>query len=190
MTPPGRGRGAGRPVTAEGLEAQALHYLARFASSAANLRRVLRRKVERSAREHGTDREAGLAIIERLIQRFTEAGLLDDARFAEGRAHSLFRRGGSRRAIAAKLGEKGVGGSEIAAALDSLGSLAPEPELAAAIACARRRHLGPFRGAEKRAAHRDKDLAALARAGFGYDVARRVIDARDENELSTGTDIG
>jgi regulatory protein len=164
-------------MTPAELEAQALGYLARFASSAANLRRVLRRKVERSARDHGTDREAGLAAVERLIARFAASGLIDDARFAEGRAASLFRRGGSRRTIAAKLGEKGVGGREIAAALASLEQLADEPELAAAIVYARRRRLGPFRDAEQRRDRRDKDLAALARAGFSLSIARRVIDA-------------
>jgi len=108
MTPPAngpgsraRGRRAGRPVTSEDLESLALDYLARFASSAANLRRVLRDKVERSARLHGTNREAGLAAIDRLVERLAAAGDVDDRRFAEGRAASLFRRGASRRAIAA-----------------------------------------------------------------------------------------
>ena len=185
-----RGRGAGRPVTAEGLEAQALHYLARFASSTANLRRVLKQKVERSARDHGTDREAGLAAIERIIARFTAAGVIDDARFAEGRAQSLFRRGTSRRATVAKLNEKGVGQEVIAAALDSLDELSAEPELAAAVAYARRRRLGPFRPPDSRAAHRDKDLAALARAGFGAGIARRVLDAEDEETLAAETGRG
>src|SRR3546814_7265925 len=48
----------------------------------------------------------------------------------------------------------------------SLDELAAEPELAAAIAYARRRRLGPFRTPDARADRRDKDLAALARAGF------------------------
>jgi regulatory protein len=178
-----RGRRAGRPVTSEDLEGLALDYLARFASSAANLRRVLRDKVERSARLHGTNREAGLAAIDRLVERLAAAGAVDDRRFAEGRAASLFRRGASRRAIAAKLAEKGVGGEEIAAALGSLDEMAEDPELAAAIAYARRRRFGPFRGPDSRAAHRDKDLGALGRAGFALTVARRVVDAEDADAL-------
>ena len=42
-----------KPVTAQYLENAALYYLQRFASSSANLRRVLMGKVERSARAHG-----------------------------------------------------------------------------------------------------------------------------------------
>ncbi|MEK9755042.1 MAG: hypothetical protein VW338_17755, partial [Rhodospirillaceae bacterium] len=43
--------------------------------------------------------------------------------------------------------------------------------------------LGPFRAGAERPARRDKDLAALARAGFGYDVARRVVDAASPEAL-------
>lgn len=184
MTPiAGRGRRGARPVTSDSLEQAALDYLARFASSSANLRRVLREKVERSARLHGTNREAGLAAVDRLVERLLATGILDDSRFAEGRAQTLFRRGAGRRAIAAKLAEKGVGGAEIAAALDSLGELAADPERIAAVAYARRRRLGPFRDPGSRAAARERDLAAMGRAGFALDVARRVIDAEDPEAL-------
>ncbi|MDE0409722.1 MAG: RecX family transcriptional regulator, partial [Alphaproteobacteria bacterium] len=44
-------------------------------------------------------------------------------------------------------------------------------------ALARRRRLGPWRDPAERAARRQKDLAAMARAGFRLDVARQVIDA-------------
>jgi hypothetical protein len=52
-----------RPLkaTAESLEAAARAYLERYAAPAAHLSRVLLVKVERSARFHGTDREAGAA---------------------------------------------------------------------------------------------------------------------------------
>ena len=45
----------------------------------------------------------------------------------------------------------------------------------AAHALARRRKLGPYRPGE-RSAYREKDLAALARAGFSFGIAREVID--------------
>jgi regulatory protein len=48
-------------------------------------------------------------------------------------------------------------------------------ELEAAQAFARRRRLGPHRKPETREAYRRKDLMALARAGFDYDTASRVI---------------
>src|SRR3954463_6979106 len=81
-----------KPVTAQYLENAALHYLQRFASSSANLRRVLMGKVERSARAHGTDREEGAAMVEALIERYLRSGLLEDRRDPVGTPLSLHRR--------------------------------------------------------------------------------------------------
>ncbi|MGQ9366572.1 regulatory protein RecX [Azospirillum sp. ST 5-10] len=185
MTTPSRApRREPRRVTPQYLENAALHYLERFASSAANLRRVLMRKVDLSVRAHGTDRAEAAGWVDALVARYVASGLLDDGAYAEMRAGSLHRRGASTRAIREKLAAKGVAAERVDAALERLdadteGSL----DLAAALALARRRRLGPFRPPDARAGHRDKDLAALGRAGFDYATARRVVDAEDPDDL-------
>lgn len=181
--PSGRGRRAPKKATARHLENVALWYLQRFAASAESLRRVLLRRVERSARAHGTDPGEGAALVEDIVARFRASGLIDDRVYAEGRARSLHRRGVSTRGIAARLRAKGVNAADIDAALAALGDGALEPDLAAAIAYARRRRIGPYRPPADREAMRARDLAALARQGFGYEVARRVVEAGDVDEL-------
>ncbi|PWC34133.1 RecX family transcriptional regulator [Azospirillum sp. TSO35-2] len=184
----GTSQPAGKPVkrvTPQYLENAALYYLERFASSTANLRRVLMRKVDLSARAHDTDREEGARWVEELLARYVRSGLLNDETYARMRTESLHRRGASTRLIAQKLAGKGIGRDEADKALDSLREdVGPDLDLSAALALARRRRLGPYRLPEVRAAHRDKDLAALGRAGFGYEIARRVVDAEDPEELS------
>lgn len=167
------------------LERAALHYLERFASSAENLRRVLSRKVERAARHHeDIDREAAAGWIDDLIARYRQSGLLDDKVYAEARTTSLHRRGASARKIRLSLAQKGVAAATVEAALEELGErVEGDAELQAAIALTRRRRLGVYRPAAARADYRDRDLAALARAGFSYDIARRVIEAEDEAAL-------
>lgn len=185
-----RKKSAPRKVTAKSLENAAVYYLQRFASSSANLRRVLMRRVERSARFHGTDRDEGVGMVDGLIRRFTENGLLDDRAYAEMLAGSRHRHGASIRSIFAKLKQKGLDAELIRAALAALADETNEPELAAALTLARRRRLGPFRPKSGRDALRDKDLAALARAGFGYDTALKVIDAATAQELEEETEAG
>ena len=170
---------APRKATPKYLENAALHYLGRFATSAANLKRVMMRKVDRSARFHGTIAEEGKALVEDMIGRFMASGLLDDAAYAKSRAGSLHRRGNSARVIRGKLRQKGVDDDDIAAALDALGDDledGEDPELAAAVTFAKRRHLGPYFNGKVSDDTREKHLAALARAGFSYDIARRIID--------------
>jgi regulatory protein len=172
-----------RQATASYLENAALHYLERFSSSSANLRRVLMRKVARSARAHGTDAAEGANLVEAIIARYLQSGLLDDAAYAAQKAASLRRRGTSRYGIRGKLAVKGVDAELIDAALERLDDERGAGDLAAACALARRRRLGPYRPREERAARRQKDLAALARAGFSLDVARRVLAAADVDAI-------
>ena len=173
-----------RKATPKSIENAALAYLGRFATSAENLRRVLMRKVERSARAHDTERAEGAAAVDALIQRFTRTGLLDDGAYAEARALSLHRRGTSARAIRLKLRQKGVAGELVEEAVARIAQESPEPELTAALRLAERRRLSPYRAAAARPGARDKDLAALARAGFSYDVARRVVEAESAEALA------
>jgi len=76
-----------------------------------------------------------------------------------------------------------VAAEHIARALGLLREAMAEPDLAAALAFARRRRLGPYRASAARGAHRTRDLAALGRQGFAYALARRVIEAADLADL-------
>ena len=94
---------------------------------------------------------------------------------------TLSARGTSRAHIIANLASKGVPAETAREAVDRLSVEYEEPELEAARRYARRRRLGPYRGADNaRAECRDKDLAAMARAGFAGRVARQIIDAERE----------
>jgi len=166
-----------RKVTPAYLQRAAMAYLERYSSSAENLRRVLRRKVDKRCRLRGEDPAEFHEAIDEVVAKSLRAGLIDDSRYAQARVATLRRRGGSARAIQAKLSAKGVDRSTIADALEG----ADGDEESAAHAFARRRKLGPYRPGE-RAPYRDKDLAAMARAGFRFDVARGIIDAEPDEE--------
>ncbi|TQI77119.1 regulatory protein [Bosea sp. AK1] len=188
MTDQGDRRGQGarparapRRITPDYLQRAAMHYLERYSAPAAQLRRVLARKVALSCRHHGEDPAAHAAALDDVVSRCITSGLVDDRRFAEARAATLRRRGRSARAVAATLAAKGVG-RELAEQASSVGD---EEELAAARKAARRKRLGPWSRGD-RAANRQKDLAAMARAGFTITVARTVIDGTGDDETNGG----
>src|SRR5262249_15122926 len=126
------------------LEKWALGYLERFSSSAENLRRVLHRRVRRRSADPEAVRETG-RLIDALVERYRDSGLIDDAAYAAARAQGRLKRGEPLRKIAAGLAAKGVGTEDRVAAIEALREAAPDPDLAAACAFARRRRLGPFR---------------------------------------------
>lgn len=225
------------PLTEAKLKQVAIDYLARYAASEASLRDVLERRIARQAirdREFAADNEKQAALraqIAVIITMHKQAGVLNDAAYAEGKIASLRRSGASKRRIEQKLAQKGVAQDTIAKTLrahdqdfagDRDGNRARESdgedasaELQAALTFARKRRLGPFRGslriggtptssrsasgasrpsgsqlsgssakkdAEAERKQQSRDIAALARAGFSYDVAKRALKVDSDFE--------
>lgn len=162
--PPGK-------IDAAYLDRAALYYLERFASSAENLKRVLKRKIDRRAKARGEVAAQFYNLIEPLVERYAASGLINDGVYAQGQVASLRRRGGSKRMIAAKLNAKGIRGEVLMDALQQ----DETDELEAARNYARRRKLGPWRS-KNVDEYRDKDLAALARAGFSFAHAKAALE--------------
>jgi regulatory protein len=171
---------SGERIDAALLERWALGYLGRFASSAENLRRVLLRRVRRRLPDEREATTQAAPLIDALVGRYRESGLVDDAAYAAARARARLRRGQSLRTIRAGLAAKGVGAEDAAAAVAALRDEAGDPDVAAACAFARRRRLGPFR---RGAGERDRELAAFARAGFSRAVAQAVLGCADPDEV-------
>lgn len=179
-TPQPKSRKQPRPPTPARLERWALYYLGRHASSASNLRRVLMRRVEKHAAELKTDVEACRSDVDILVARLVEQEYVDDRRFAEGIVKRMRARGASRLRVQASLLQKGVSAELASDALGSSEAKGDGGDLVAAARYARRRRLGPFRlDPEQRSDRLQRDLGALARAGFSYSIASRVIDAPD-----------
>jgi regulatory protein len=178
MAKPRQRAGAPGPAPdAAALQAAALTYLARYAATQATLRRVLERRVERwanAAQANGADtsavaQEAAAArrVARDVVARLAASGAIDDAAYAVARGGKLLRAGHSRRAAALDLRARGVDAETARAALPE----DADTELAAALALARRRRIGPFRMAAADAAAIRREAGVLARAGFPREIA-------------------
>lgn len=170
-SPPSRKHRAPRPLDRPRLEELALAYVARFATSAAKLEAYLARKL----RERGWEGD-GEPDPPAIVARFVALGYIDDAAFARAKAGGLLRRGYGPRRVAEALGAAGIEES----IREDVRAGAGE-ERRAALALARKRRFGPF-GADEpdraaQAKRREKQIAAMLRAGHAFDSARAVIDA-------------
>lgn len=169
-----------KPLDAASLRELALYYAGRFASTEARLATYLRRKL----RERGWAGDAPPDVAE-LTARLAELHYVDDRAWGEAKARTMAARGLGQRRVREALRHGGVGADDMAAVLDGGDDGDVEPGLAEAITFARRKRLGPF-GATPAA--RDPDLrrralATLLRAGHGFDIARRILDAPDTETL-------
>lgn len=145
----------------------ALAYVARFATSAAKLDGYLRRKL----RERGWEGE-GEPQVAALVARFVAAGYIDDEAYARSKSGSLLRRGYGKRRIDQALDAAGIG----ADLRDSV-EAGPGAQRRAALILAQKRRFGPFGLALPDRARREKQLAAMLRAGHPLDIARELVNA-------------
>ncbi|MGX1496949.1 regulatory protein [Labrenzia sp. MBR-25] len=166
-----------KPPTEDRLIKSALHYLERYATSAANLRKVLERKVMKACMSLDLEPADYSDQIDAVVEKCVQTGLVNDKTYAETKTAGLRRRGGSTRKIEAQLAAKGVDKTTIQTVL----AQDENSDEDAARIFARRRRLGPFRTTPARDDRREKDLAALCRAGFSYEIARKVIDGSEDD---------
>ena len=166
-----------RKITQKYLYNAGLAYLQRFPTSTANFHRVMMKKIKKSCAFYEDQSiEECLKLLDEVTQSFTRMGLLDDDAYLKGMITSLRKRGKSKQAILAKLQQKGMDTSEI---LDSLKNFEDKNQTTqshdflAALELTRRKKLGAFRIKETFDAN--KELAALARAGFGFDIATKAL---------------
>ena len=170
---------APRPLDAAQLQDLALGYAARYATTAAKLRRYLTNKL----RERDWT-PADPADIDALVARIVALGFVDDRAFAASRARDLTARGFGMGRVRGALAAAGVSKVDAGAALTPEDDGVADP-FVAAIAFARRRHFGPFARemgskTSNDPARQRRELAAMARAGHDFGVARRVLMAADE----------
>lgn len=143
--------------------------------------------ITRKAREkfEGISDTQVKALADAAVQFAYDNKALDDTAFAEISTRSGVRSGKSKRAIAQKLSQKGVAKETIVTAV------AEADDLQAAIALARKRAFGPFRKGDVDEKRKAKELSAFARAGFSFDIGKRVFEmSLDDAEEVLAADYG
>ncbi len=159
------------PLDEAKLRDLALSYVARYATSAAKLERYLSRKL----RELGWAEDVSRPDIPALVARYVELGYIDDEGFARAKSGSLLRRGYGVRRVNQALGQDGI-----AAALREEVAPGQVEQRHAVLTLARKRRFGPFGVLPLERDKREKQIAAMLRAGHSLDFAREMVDATSE----------
>lgn len=155
------------PLDPAALQAIAVRYVERFQTTRARLLRLLQQKI----RQRGWEGGLPPPDIEAIADQMVELGYVNDATFAEARARGLSRRGMGAGRVKQALAAYGVDREIVSEALSG------HDNWGAAMDFARRKRLGPFGAGVADQKMRARQLAAMARAGHGFDVARRIVDS-------------
>lgn len=169
-----------KKITKKYLHNAGLSYLQRFPASVGHFKNVMKRKITKSCNFHKEQKEEEcLAILDEVTNNFKSLGLLDDSTYLRGMINSYRRRGLSQTQIIAKLSVKGLQKDDITDAIqsydqDEYGKDCENTELKTALIFAQRKKIGPYDFTGKHPY--DKALAILGRAGYSYDIAKKVLE--------------
>jgi regulatory protein len=156
------------------LERFALRYVERYATTRVRLSAYLARKI----RERGWDGDGPEDAIAAIAERFAELGYVDDRGFAEARAAALTRRGLGARRVEQALRHAGIDETD----RQEIGADLLEQDAASALAFARRRRIGPFGAAITDRAQRERQVAAMIRAGHAPGIAWKIASMAPGDE--------
>ncbi len=180
-----------RPLDATLLRDLALSYVARFSTTGAKLEQYLARKIrERGVAEDADGRVVDLDV-KGLAAQFVELGYIDDDAYARSKSRDLTARGYGARRVEQALWAAGVDEEVREGATPGDGE-----SRRAAVLLAKKRRFGPFDrdfgtdqaddGGEDRLAankKREKQVAAMLRAGHSYEHVRFILDAINEDAI-------
>jgi len=163
------------PLNDGRLRALALHYVGKYATTRSKLATYLTRKI----RERGWDGER-FADIETLVEQFAELGYVNDAQFAESRSRSFVARGFGKRRLDEDLRASGITESDA----NNANVHMSESAFQAAHNFARRKRIGPYAPEIASPDKQHKQLQGFLRAGHDFELAKRFVQAKPEDDLT------
>ena len=175
----GRERRARPPIDGAWLKDACLRYLGRFSSSEANLRRVLKQKLRDAESLASDDPLEHARWINDAVEYARAAGGINDDALTRSLLATYRRQGLAAAMIRQKLSLKGLDSDTIKRAFEEREEVIDplEDQLRSAARAAQRRKIGPWGPEGLDYPARQKQLAALARKGFSFEVSKRVLEA-------------
>ena len=153
------------------LKKYAFSYLSKYNTSKKNLDRILHNKVRRMNLEK-KDKFILHSSIASIITDLEINKLIDDKNFTQSKIHSLSLQGKSKISIISYFVQKGIEKNLIEESFENLELKNPNWEKESAKIFARKKRLGI-----KYSANFEKDLAKMARAGFSYNLSKKILES-------------
>ena len=153
------------------LKKYAFSYLSKYNTSKKNLDRILHNKVRRM-NLNKKDKYALYSSIASILTDLEINKLIDDKNFSQLKIHSLSLQGKSKISIISYLVQKGIEKNLIKESFENLELKNPNWETESAKIFTRKKRLGL-----KYSSNFKKDLAKMARAGFNYNLSKKILES-------------
>lgn len=153
------------------LKKYALSYLSKYDSTKKNLERILTNKVMRMKKIEKNEKNHLFKIINQIVISLESKNIINEENFSLNKITSLYRQGKSETFIKNTLIKKKVDKKIINKTLIDFEKNNPNWKIESAKKFANKKKLGRFGDIQ----NKEKDLAKMARAGFDYETAKKIL---------------
>tara|TARA_B100000579_G_C22509955_1_gene701040 strand:- start:89 stop:649 length:561 start_codon:yes stop_codon:yes gene_type:complete len=115
-------------------------------------------------------------IIDKVLENLEKNKLINDEMYSDSKARNLLRRGYSINKIYQSLIQKGIKNEFIKKSITKIKNDKIEPDFVSALKLCKKRRIGATRPNSNREIFYKKDMGILARAGFSFELSKRVLN--------------
>ena len=169
-------------LTVDEMRNFAFKYIEKFAPSKQQLKTYLLKKYLKS-KTTNVKKSNISDLIDIAIEDLEKSKFINDKFYSESKAKSLIQRGFSINKIRYYLIGRGVGEKYIKNTIDKINEKNEDQDFFSAIKIWKKKRIGPMRDESNRPLFYKKDIGILARAGFDFEVSRRVMDLEKDEYL-------
>ena len=153
----------------------AYSYIEKYSPSKQQLKVYLMKKVLIKFKSTKSKKEIS-DLIDKVLTNLEQNKFLNDELYSDSKSRSLLRRGYSLNKINQSLRMKGIDQKFIKQSIDKIKNKEIEPDFVSALKLCKKRWIGAIRPNANRELFYKKDMGVLARAGFDYDLSKRVLN--------------
>ena len=150
-------------------------YIEKYSPSKQQLRTYLFKKLIKKEQKTTSKKEI-FDLIDTVILTLEEQKFVSDKYYSDAKSKTMLRRGYSLNKIRYSLIGKGIDQKYIKDSISKIKENESDPDFFSAIKLCKKRRIGPCRDEGNRSLFFKKDISILARAGFSYDVSKKILD--------------
>jgi len=149
-------------------------YLEKYSASKQQLKTYLLKKILKKSHKLTNKKEA-YNLIDVVISSLEKQKFVSDKYYSDYKSKIFFKRGYSLNKIRYNLISKGIDEKYIKDSISKIKENESDPDFFSAIKICKKRRIGPCREDSNRPLFFKKDISILARAGFSYDISKKVL---------------
>jgi len=150
-------------------------YLEKYSASKQQLKTYLLKKILKKSLSPVNKKEVH-NLIDTVISSLENQKFVSDKYYSDYKSKVFYKRGYSLNKIRYNLISKGIDQKYIKDSISKIKENESDPDFFSAIKLCKRRRIGPSREESNRTLFFKKDISILARAGFSYEISKKVLD--------------